>query len=359
VELEQEVFRLLRKFENGDKATVAKFKKITQTCVKGQEKILSGLDIHYNYFDYESSFIPKTKEIISLLEKTGKLEKDPEGRIILNQKGTSVEGKMKSPVMVLKRSDDTGLYSLRDLAYTIYKIKKSKNNFIVLGEDQKLYFEQLSEALKLLNFEAPRPIHYSFILLKEKNKSKKMSTRKGEVVLLEDFINLAEKKAEKEIAKRKTKGNPKVVAISAVKYSILKNNSNKSILFDLDESLSFEGDTGPYLLYSYARASSILKKSKIKSKGKFQISKIENKELELCKKLSEFPEVIENSFSNLNPSHIANYSYSLAQIFNEFYHECPVINSENEKFRISLVESFRIVLKNSLNLLGISVLTEM
>jgi len=355
--LEQQVFDLLLKFESKDKKTMQKFRKVTDTAVKGQAKILSQLNINYDYFDYESNFIESSKKILAELEKTKKLFKDEEGRLVLDLKGTSVENKMKSPVLVLTRSDGTGLYQLRDIAYSIYKSQRAKKSLIVLGEDQKLYSEQISEALKLLCIEPPEVLHYSFILLNENGKSKKMATRKGEVVLLEDFIKEAVEKAKREIAKRKTKGKPDVIGIGAVKYSILKNNSNKSILFDIDEALNFEGDSGPYIQYSYARASSILRKAKKIRKS--EAKKIEPKEIELVKKLSEFPEIVLKSYLNLNPSYIANYSYQLSQIFNEFYHECPVINSDSENFRISLVEAFRYTLKNSLGLLGIEVLDRM
>ena len=355
-ELEKQVFELLRKFEDGDRGTVSKFKKITKTCVKGQKEILSEIGINYDYFDYESDYLAKAKNVFSELNKTNKIHKDKEKRFYLNLKGTFVEKKMKSPVLVLTRSDGTGLYPLRDIAYTLDKLKKSNKNIIILGEDQKLYFLQISEALKLLKKPTPEVIHYSFILLR--GKSKKMSTRKGDVVLLSDFIKEAVDKAEKELSKRKTKADSKSIAISAIKYSILKNNPNKVILFDLEESLSFEGDTGPYILYSYARAGSILKKAKFKAK--LEITKdLEQKEIELVKKLSQFPEIILNSYKNLNPSLIANYSYQLAKIFNEFYHACPVIGSENQSFRISLIEAFRYVLKNSLNLLGIKTIERM
>jgi arginyl-tRNA synthetase len=357
--LEQKVFELLRNFEQGDKATVVKFKKITKTCVDGQRNILSELGITYDKFDYESDFILESRKILEKLKSTKKLHLDSDGRFYLDQTGTKVENKMKSPVLVLTRSDQTGLYPLRDLAYSSYKSKISKNNFIILGEDQKLYLEQLSEALKLIKVSPPIPIHYSFILLAEKGKSKKMSTRKGDVVLLEDFLEKAINKAKKEISKRKTPGNPKEVGISAVKYSILKNHPNKMILFNLDDALSFEGDTGPYLLYSYARASSILRKSKSKVKNDFKISELKNKEIELVKKLSEFPKIIESSYKNLNPSYLANYSYQLSKSFNEFYHECPVIGYDNEEFRIAVVQSFRIILKKCLNLLGINVIEMM
>ena len=355
--LEKQVFELLEKFEKQDKTVVAKFKKITETCVKGQAKILSELGIKYDHFDYESKYLKDANKILSDLEKTKKLFTDEEGRKVLDLKNTDIEGQMKSPVLVLTRSDSTGLYPLRDISYTIEKMKKSKKNIIVLGEDQKLYFQQIKNALSFLNQKSPEVVHYSFILIQENGESKKMSTRKGDVVLLGDFLNDAIKKAKIEIEKRKTKGNSKTVGIWAVKYSILKNSNNKIINFNLDDALSFEGDTGPYLLYSYARASSILRKAKKATKSK--LNQLEEKEIELIKKLSIFPEVVLTSYKTLNPSLIANYSYQLAQIFNEFYHSCPVIGNEKEFFRLNLVKAFTIVLKNSLNLLGIETIEEM
>jgi len=356
-ELEQQVFSWLRRFEDGDKEAVRKFKKITETCVKGQKEILKRLDIHYHFFDYESSYIKKSKNILEELKKKKKLHKDKEGRLYLDQTNTFLRKMMKSAVLVLTRSDETGLYQLRDLAYTIAKMKISDKNIVVLGEDQKLYFLQLKEALKLLSEKYPEVVHYSFILLSSHGKSRKMSTRKGDIVLLEDFLNDLTEKAEKEIKKRETKGDPEFIANAAIKYKILKNSPNKSINFDSNEALQFEGDTGPYLLYSYARAKSILRKTE-----KFQdlnISKLEPKEIDLIKKLSQFPEIVLSSYNSLNPSLIANYSYQLAQTFNEFYHTCPVIGSEQETFRLSLVKAFSQVLKNSLALLGINVLEEM
>lgn len=357
---EKKVFDLLNKFESGDPEITKRFQQIVNTCVKGQEKILSNIGIKFDFFDYESFYLQSSKKVLEELEKTQKLFKDKDGRQVLDQKGTSVENRMKSPVLVLTRSDGTGLYPLRDISYTSEKIKKSKKNIIVLGEDQKLYFQQISEALKLLGLNSPEVIHYSFILISSKGKSKKMSTRKGDVVLLEDFIDDAIAKAKKEILKRKTKGDAKKVGISAVKYAILKKGPNKPILFDLNEALNFEGDTGPYILYSYARASNILKKSKKKIKEIISPNELEQKEIELIKNLSNFPGVVLDAYKNLNPSSIANYSYQLAQTFNEFYHVCPVIGSEEkENFRLALVEAFRIVLKNSLNLIGIETIEEM
>jgi arginyl-tRNA synthetase len=132
------------------------------------------------------------------------------------------------------------------------------------------------------------------------------------------------------------------------------------MLFDPKEAISFEGDTGPYILYTYARASSILRKLEKKEKKKIKYwDELDRKEVELVKKLQEFKPLCEKVYLELNPTLMANYAYQLSQIFNEFYHSCPVIGSEKEHFRISLVESFRIVLKNALNLIGIEPLEEM
>jgi arginyl-tRNA synthetase len=357
-EIEKQVFELLEKFEKGDKETVSKFRGVVKTCIKGQEEILLRLGIKYDFFDYESDYIVESKNILELFKKTNKLFLDENKRYVLDLKNTSIEGKMKSPVLVLTRSDKTGLYALRDIAYTIKKLKRVKDNVIVLGEDQKLYFLQIKEALKFLGFSSPREIHYSFILLSEKGKSKKMSTRRGDVVLLEDFLEMAVKKARNELDKRKSKANPEIIGVGAIKYAILKNGNNKIINFDLDEALNFEGNTGPYLLYSYARACSILKKANIK-KTSMKINEVTDKETELVLKLSLFGGVVLNSYKNMNPSLIANYSYEVCKIFNEFYHACPVIGSKDEMFRLNLVGAFKQVLENSLGILGIDTLDVM
>ena len=353
-ELEKEIFELLHRFEHGDKKTTALFKKIVDTAVKGQKELFSKVGINFDYFDYESKYIDEGKHVLEELEKTGLLFRDEYGRTDLDLKSTELTKKMKSPVVVLTRNDGTGLYILRDIAYTIDKGKKGRN-IIVLGEDQKLYFEQLCEILRLLKKPCPEVVHYSFVLLKGIGK---MSTRRGEIVLLEEFLDYARKKAEKEIKKRKTKGDPSKVAIAAVKYAMLRNENNKNITFDLDESLKFEGNTGPYLQYSYARASSIIRKSKNKS-GKIKIKQLAKQEIELIKKISIFPEIVERAGTSMNPSLVANYSFELSQLFNEFYHGCKVLGDEHEGFRLKLVDSFRKTLKNALGLLGIDVMEEM
>src|SRR3989338_2711807 len=361
--LEKQIFQLLERFENKDKKTVDLFRKIVGICVQGQKQLFEELGIKFDKFDYESEYVCSfSKELLKKFEKTGKLFEDKEGRLVLNQSNTPVARKMKAPYFVLARSNGTGLYGLRDIAYTLDKMKKGKN-IIVLGEDQKLYFEQIKEALKLLNSPYPEVVHYSFVLLQTDSGARKMSTRRGELVLLEEFLKESVKKAQEEIKKRKTKGDAKKIAIAAIKYAMLRNDNDKNIIFSWENSLNFEGDSGPYLQYSYARASSIIRKaekSKLKSKSKsYDIPELTSQEINLIKKISEFPQTVEKAEKQLNPSIIANYSFQLSQSFNEFYHSCKVLGEDCEEFRIKLVNAFRTTIKNSLYLLGIEVMEEM
>jgi len=193
----------------------------------------------------------------------------------------------------------------------------------------------------------------------------KMSSRTGENILYSEFMNEITDYAKEEIKKR----SPDIpsgdlakrslaISISAMKYSMLKQDSNKVIIFDKQEALSFEGNTGPYLLYTYARAQSILRKAKQISK-KYPIHNLTDLEKALVFQLRDFPDVVSRAYENLSPNLIANYAYQLAQTFNEFYHANQVIGSENEKFRLVLVDSFSHVLKNALHLLGIQVIDKM
>lgn len=356
--LELQSFELLRKFEEDDKETLQKFKKTVDICLKGQIEILSRLGITYDFFDYESKYLfdNKVKDILNKLEKTKLVFKDKDNRKVLDLSSFNLA--MKEPYFVLTRSNGTSLYGLRDIAYTLDKIKRAKNkNIVLLGEDQKLYFQQIRASISLLKQQAPQSIHYSHILLSGEGK---MSTREGNLVLLTDFMQEAVKKAEKELRKRKSKNITKIaniIGLGAVKYSILKVSPEKNILFDWNSALSFEGETAPYIQYAYARASSILKKAKITANNPNYLLMTSPQEINLINKLYLFPEVVFKSTIDLKPYLIANYIYQLAQLFNEFYHKCQCIteNRELTKTRLAIVLSTRQVLKTGLSLLGIDV----
>ena len=358
-ELEKKVLELLNKLEKGDKKIKKSFADVVDVCIRGQIKILSELGIKYDFFDYESKYLwsRETKETLKRLEKTGKLFIDGFNRWVLDQKGYGLG--MKVPVFVLTRADGTSLYPLRDITYNLEKSKKGYN-IVVLGEDQKLYQEQIAASLKELEVKSPRVVHYSFVLLQEG----KMSTRKGNLVLLEDFMNEAVGKASEELRKRYGKvdeKSAKAIAFAAVKFGILKVSPEKNFTFDWEQALSFDGETAPYIQYAYARISSILKKGK-KTNMKANLNLLsEKEEIELIRLLSNFPDVVLKAANDLRPHLIANYLYSLAQKLNEYYHAHQILKSDEKTkdARLLLISAIRRVLKNGLNLLGIDVLEKM
>jgi arginyl-tRNA synthetase len=182
---------------------------------------------------------------------------------------------------------------------------------------------------------------------------------------MEDIINETKNLAKEEINKREKlsfkelEKRAEAIARSAIFYGDLKNYRINDVVFDIKKFISFEGDTGPYLLYTYARAKSILRKAKYKQGTEFALKTLDDSEKALVFQLGNFPQVVQHAYESLAPNLIANYAFQIAQMFNEFYHKNQVIDSEQEEFRLALVDAFSQVLKNSLNLLGILVLERM
>ncbi|MDF2538442.1 MAG: argS [Herbinix sp.] len=356
-ELEEEVFSLLYQLENGDANVRNQFRELVNICIEGQTGILQELGITYDKFDYESDYLfdERLARLLCELKETGALEEDGEGRYVLNQ--TDYDLPMKAPFLVLTRKDKTSLYPLRDIAYTIDKVKThTDRNIIILGEDQKLYFKQIAAVLDLLGLQAPEVVHYSFVLLSEG----KMATRNGTVVLLEDFMKEAYSKAKTEILKRRELAEDsaaKAIGYGAVKYAILKTSNDKNVTFDWDNALSFEGDSGPYLQYSLARIFSILKNCEDVGNKKPDFSVlVEKEEVELVLELAKMKDTIRIAVKTLSPHIIANYLYGLAQTFSRFYHQHSIINASSDAIKIArlyLIKAVKQVIINCFYVLGI------
>ena len=349
------------RLENGDKENFALWKKFKEISMIEFEKIYSQLGIKFDVYLGESKYEEKMKDVIKLL-KDKKLLEESENALVVNLE------KYNLGVALIQKSDGATLYATRDLASAISRFEEYKFDkmFYEVGQEQILHLKQVFKILELLGYEWAKECVHIYHGLYLDSDGKKFATRKGKTIFMEDILKETIFLASKEIKKREPKISEKrlkqrasKVANAAIIYGDLKNNRTNNIPFDIKRFVSFEGDTGPYLLYSYARANSILNKIKTKPK-KLIIDNLEEKEISLIKKLSDFQKVVEDSYKTLNPSLIANYSYQLSQIFNEFYHACPVIGSrEKESFRIVLVECFKQVLKNALNLLGIETLEKM
>ena len=361
--LEKDVFDLLYRLENGDDKIQSMFRKLVNICIDGQTSILGALGIKYNSFDYESDYIysQTTSRLLEDFKKTGKLEEDPEGRLVLNQ--AEYELPMRAPYLVLTRKDKTSLYPLRDIAYTIDKMNTNADiNIIVLGEDQKLYFRQVCAALDMLGYTSPSSVHYSFVLLSEG----KMATRKGNVVLLEDFMREAVAKASEEIEKRRgytDVNTAEAIGYGAVKYAILRASNDKNVVFDWDSALSFEGDSGPYLQYCLARINSIFRNygKALPEEIDFSVLK-NNHEVDLILELAGFPAAVKTALKESSPHVIANFVYTLTKKFSIFYHYHSVLNADNEDLktaRLALIAAVRQVIVNCFELLGIEPVDEM
>jgi len=348
-----------KKLEEGDRKATMLWRLFKTYSSRDFKKLYKNFDVNFDVHEAESLYNKKAKIILKELREK-KLLKESDGALVVDLK------KYGLGVCLMEKSDGTTLYATRDLAAAIDRYKRYKFEKMIyeVGQEQKLYFRQLFKILELMGYPwFANCIHVDHGLYLDK-KGKRFATRKGKIVFMEEILDKTTKLAKREVQKRTRKISKAEldrrgsrVAIAAIFYGDLKNNRSKNIVFDIKKFVSFEGDTGPYILYSYARASSILRKTK--NQDKFKVYDLEQKELDLVKKISQFSEVVSNSYRNFNPSIIANYSYQLAQTFNEFYHACPVIGSRQEAFRLALVEAFRQVLKNSLDLLGIKTLEEM
>jgi arginyl-tRNA synthetase len=340
---EKEYEEVLHQLYSWDPKLMPLWKKTREWSLEEFRNIYSELGIAFDAWFYESEVEERGKQFVMNALKRG-IAKRSDGAIIFDLKPYGLD------VLIVLRSDGTPLYSTKDLAlaelkFTKYGIDRS---IIITGSEQKLYFRQLFKALELLGFPQAKQCHhlpYELVMLKEG----KMSSRAGNVILYEDIMKEAYEKA-----KSISEDSAREVALSALKYSMLSHDSGKVIVFDADEALSFEGDTGPYLLYSYARARSILKKS-----GKKPLFKEAPEALQLVKKLSEFPQVAEHACRDMKPHYLANYLHELASCFNEFYHANKVIGSEKEQSMLAAVKSFCCIMETGMMLLGIPVLERM
>ena len=353
--IEKEVFKYLNELENGNDIVRNEFKSITDICVEGQKRIFDKMDIHWDTFTHESDFVfgHITKTILDKINEKGRLKEDENGRLYVDLTGYNIP--TKTPVLVLTREDKTSLYPLRDIAYTIYKMNKNKDvNLIVLGEDQKVYMEQISAVMDILGYTGPKLISYSFVLLN----GDKMATREGKVVLLEDFINATIDKLKSNFNQRGTKlTNDEYLSLasSCIKYNMLNISRGKNINFNLDDATNFTGNSAIYILYNYVRIKSILKKDNFKKDYKNLILKTKTEE-QIVKKLYDFEDAVKETVKTSESSIIAKYLNDLCGLFSKYYEETSILKEENSDLknsRLLLLDSVRIVIENGTNILGI------
>ncbi len=346
--------------QRSDKKLLALWKKTRQLSLNAFKPIYKELDTWFDHCFFESRLEEPAKQITQKLLEKG-IAQISEGATIVDLE------KYNLGVWVLLRRDGSVLYSAKDLALAEKKFNEFKINksIYVIGSEQQLHIAQLFKTLELTGISQVKKCHYVPISLVRLPHGK-MSSRTGDNILYSQFKAelvhhaLAEIKSRHDLNQKDAKKRALTIALAALKYSFLKQDTNKTIVFDKIEALRFDGNTGPYMLYTYARARSILRKARYKQKKKIALkTNLEEREKSLILKLASFPEVTQQAYASYAPALIANYAYELAQLFNEFYHATKVIGSENEFVRLALVDATAQIIKNSLFLLTIPVLERM
>ena len=357
-------YELLVKMEEGDADAQRRFKAVTELCLKGQLGVLSRIGASYDFFDRESKYVndPRMEQVQQALRERGSLFTDEKGRLVADLAPlgyTQEEGRF----FVLMRANGSSMYGYRDIAYSLDKIERGTDvNLMVLGEDHKLYAQQVGLILEAAGHPAPEVIYYSYILLKDG----KMSTRQGKVVLLADFLDQAAALAVERVAEQCPELSPgeqraiaETVAVSAIRFAVLRVKPGKNVTFDMDAALSFSGDTGPYVQYCCARINSILRKSPIAPPRSAETSFASDHDAEwaLLMRIASFPAVVAESVQQRTCASIANFALDLAHLFTAFYHDCPVLKAENAaqtESRLLICRAALQTLQNALGLLGIA-----
>ncbi|MCA0173356.1 arginine--tRNA ligase [Bacillus sp. RAR_GA_16] len=355
--LEDEGRKSFKELEAGDPKAVELWKWFREESLMEFNRIYELMGISFDSTHGEAFYNDKMQRVVDMLEAK-KLLVESEGAMV-------VELGDHLPPCLIKKKDGASLYATRDLAAAIYRYETYgfTQSLYVVGNEQSLHFTQLIEVLKKLGFNwANQMRHINFgMMLKD---GKKMSTRKGKVVLLEEVLNEAIELAKANIlAKNPDLENQNEVAkqigVGAVLFHDLKNDRRNDIDFSLEEMLRVEGETGPYVQYTHARACSILRKGKVQA-GEKAVMLEDEEAWSVITKLRQFPDVIERGASEYDPSQMAKFVLELSRAFNKYYGQIRILEENTSKqARLQLVLAVSIVLKEGLRLLGLQAPEEM
>ncbi len=360
---EKEFSIIHQKLENKDKKYTKLFKQGLKWSETHFNEIYQDLDVKFDKLYYDSEYTKIGKEIVTKLLKL-KVAKHDEGAIVANL------DKYNLHTLILVRTDGTAMYLTKDLSMAIDRIKKYKldSSLYVVGNEQRLHFKQLFKLLELYGYKQAKKcyhISYGLVHLPEG----RMSSRSGKIILYKELKRKLSQLLEKEITKRhtnKSKTNQKSIKknifSAAIRFDMLLPDPNKEIVFDIKKSISFRGDTGPYIQYSHTRAASILKKKQVDITSNINFDLLnKDKERALISKLGEFPDIIKNAADQHKPSILAQYLLKLSHAFNEYYHKYPCITKDKklQKARLLLVFCTKQILASGLYLLGIKSPEEM
>lgn len=355
----EECRETFKKLEDGDEFCVELWNKFKELSLKEFDKIYKLLNVEFDYMNGESFYSDKMQEVIDILEKSGKLIESQGAKVVdLTDKG------IKTPC-IIQKANGSSIYATRDLAAILYRTRTYDFDkcLYVVGIEQDLHFKQIFAVSEYLGIDKKytdglEHVSYGMIRLPEG----KMSTRKGNFVKVEDLLNESILKV-KEILKDRDIENKEEVAkqvgIGAVIFDDLKESRIKEQVFDLNQALNFNGETGPYIQYITVRTASVLSKAGyIPNARDIDYSKLtDESSMEVIKKISDFEEIIVSAMEKNEPSFISRYAIELAESYSSFYNNNKVICDDKalQDARLYLTYMTKITLTNALYLLGITV----
>ena len=352
-ELDEEGRKWFKKLEDGDPEATELWQWFRDESLVEFNRIYKLLGVEFDSLNGEAFYNDKMDEGVQILEDKGLL-KESKGASIVELDDVNL------PPAMIKKSDGATLYITRDIATAIYRARTYNfvKNIYAVGQEQSNHFRQLKAVLKKMGFDwSDDMVHVDFGLV-TKNRQK-LSTRKGNIILLEPTLQEAISRAKAQIEEKNPELENKeevahAVGVGAVKFYDLKTDRRNGYDFDLEAMVSFEGETGPYVQYAYARIQSILRKANFTPSTDATYSLSDPESWEIIKLLQDFARVVKRAAENYDPSLIAKYAINLAQAFNKYYAHTRILDESPEReSRLALSYSTAVVLKEALRLLGV------
>ncbi|AGM99899.1 arginine--tRNA ligase [Streptococcus iniae] len=352
-DLDEQARQWFKKLEDGDKEAWDLWQWFRDESLIEFNRIYDKLDVSFDHYHGEAFYNDKMDEGIQILEEKNLLKESKGAQIVDLEK-------YDLPPALIKKSDGATLYITRDMATAMYRQRTFNfvKNIYVVGQEQSHHFKQLKAVLKEMGFDwSDDMIHVSFGLV-TKNK-KKLSTRKGNIIRLEPTLDEAVSRALSQIEAKNPSLEDKeevahAVGVGAVKFYDLKTDRDNGYDFDLEAMVSFEGETGPYVQYTYARIQSILRKAEFTPNEEASYALKDTESWEIIKLLQNFATSIERAADKYDPSIIAKYAIQLAQAFNKYYAHTRILDENPERdSRLALCFATATVLKEALRLLGV------
>ena len=358
-----EAQQMLLDWEAGKPEIIELWKTMNQWVYDGFSETYKNLGVDFDSYYYESNTYLLGKEVVQLGLEKGIFEKDPDGSVWIDLTEEGLDRK------IVLRSDGTAVYMTQDIGTAIQRVKDFSDvggMVYTVGNEQDYHFKVLFLILKKLGYEwAENLFHLSYGMVELP--SGKMKSREGTVVDADDLMaemtttaqQISEDLGKLDGYSEEEKDSLyKTIGLGALKYYMLKVDPKKQMMFNPEESVDFNGNTGPFIQYTYARIQSILRKATFDYSNDVTLSELHEKEKELIKQVQLFPEIIQSAAENHSPALVANYTYDLVKEFNSFYQNVSILGEDDvdkKVFRVQLSKSVSQVIKNAFGLLGISV----